>query len=109
MYAALERPVRKIIENAGEDGGRILGEMERQAEKNKNIGFNVMTMNFGDMIKQGIMDPAKVTRSAVQNAVSVATMILTTECLVADTPKEDNPLPPMPGGMGGMGGMPGMM
>ena len=109
LYAALERPVRKIIENAGEDGGRILGEMERQAEKNKNIGFNVMTMNFGDMIKQGIMDPAKVTRSAVQNAVSVATMILTTECLVADTPKEDNPLPPMPGGMGGMGGMPGMM
>ncbi len=109
LYVALERPIRKIIENAGEDAGRVLGEMERQSKdsKNSNIGFNVMTMEYGDMIKQGIADPAKVTRSAVQNAVSVATMILTTECLVADAPKPESAsaMPPM----GGMGGMPGMM
>ena len=106
LYRALERPIRKLIENAGEDSGRVLGEVERRAkeEKNSNIGFNVMTLEYGDMIKQGISDPAKVTRSAVQNAVSVATMILTTECLVADAPKEETPNP-----MAGMGGMPGMM
>lgn len=107
LYRALEKPIRKIIENAGEDAGRVIGEMERQAKekKNDNIGFNVMTMDHGDMINEGIADPAKVARSAVQNAVSVAIMILTTECLVADAPKDEEPLP-MGGGMGG--GMPMM-
>ncbi len=103
LYKALEKPTRMIVENAGEDSGRILGELE--SKNSKNIGFNVITMEYGDMIKQGIIDPAKVTRSAVQNAVSVATMVLTTECLVADLPKEERD---SPAGMGG-GGMPGMM
>lgn len=107
LYRALERPIRKIIENSGEDAGRVLGEMERMArdKKNENIGFNVMTMKYGDMIEEGIADPAKVARSAVQNAVSVAIMVLTTECLVADAPKDEEPTP-MGAGMGG--GMPMM-
>lgn len=107
LYRALERPIRKLIENAGEDAGRVLGEMERlsREKKNDNIGFNVMTMSYGDMVEMGIADPAKVTRSAIQNAVSVATMILTTECLVADTQKEEHEHMPMGAGMGGMPGM----
>ncbi|MFZ5424444.1 MAG: chaperonin GroEL [Patescibacteria group bacterium] len=113
LYRALERPARVIIENAGEDGGKVLGEIERlgKEKKDNGIGFNVMTMKYGNLIEAGVTDPAKVTRSALQNAVSVATMILTTECLVADAPKEDEgaAMGGMPGGMGGMGGMPGMM
>jgi chaperonin GroEL len=115
LYKALEKPARLIVTNAGEDAGQVLGEVERRGveEKNPNIGFNVMTMEYVDMIKAGILDPAKVTRSAIQNAVSVATMILTTECLVTDAPKEDKDADGaggMPGGgMGAMGGMGGMM
>jgi len=108
LYSALEQPIRKLIENAGEDARKVLAELERQSEngKNVNVGFNVMTLEYGDMIKHGIADPAKVTRSAIQNAVSVATMILTTECLVADAPRPEAPvMPPMGGGMGGMSGM----
>ncbi len=88
---ALEKPLRVIVENAGEDSGRILSNIERiqEEKKNHNIGFNVMTMEYSDMISEGILDPAKVTRSALQNAVSVATMILTTECLITDTPKAE--------------------
>lgn len=88
---ALEKPLRVIVENAGEDSGRILSNVERiqEEKKNHNIGFNVMTMEYSDMISEGILDPAKVTRSALQNAVSVATMILTTECLITDTPKAE--------------------
>ncbi|MBI2414722.1 chaperonin GroEL [candidate division WWE3 bacterium] len=110
LYKALEKPIRKIVENAGEDSGKILAELERHAkdQKNDNIGFNVMTMEFGDMIAQGIADPAKVTRSGIQNAVSVSNMILTTECLIADAPKKEQNGGGMPS-MGGMGGMDGMM
>lgn len=88
---ALEKPLRVIVENAGEDSGKILSNVERiqEEKKNHNIGFNVMTMEYSDMIEEGILDPAKVTRSALQNAVSVATMILTTECLITDTPKSE--------------------
>ena len=88
---ALEKPLRVIVENAGEDSGRILSNVERiqEEKKNHNIGFNVMTMEYSDMISEGILDPAKVTRSALQNAVSVANMILTTECLITDTPKAE--------------------
>lgn len=88
---ALEKPLRVIVENAGEDSGRILSNIERiqEEKKNNNIGFNVMTMEYSDMIEEGILDPAKVTRSALQNAVSVATMILTTECLITDVPKSE--------------------
>lgn len=110
LYNALEKPVRLIVSNAGVDAGRIIGEIERLAteKKNSNMGFNVMTMKYVDMIEEGITDPAKVTRSAIQNAVSVATMILTTECLVTDAPQEKDENSSA-GGMGGMGGMPGMM
>jgi len=88
---SLEKPLRVIVENSGEDSGRILSNIERiqEEKKNHNIGFNVMTMEYSDMIEEGILDPAKVTRSALQNAVSVATMILTTECLITDTPKSE--------------------
>jgi chaperonin GroEL len=109
LNEALEKPVRLIVRNAGADDGRVLAEIEKRAldEKNPNIGYDVIKMEFVDLFKQGIIDPAKVTRSAIQNAVSAATMILTTECLVADAPKKEEPA--MPAGMGGMGGMDGMM
>jgi chaperonin GroEL len=88
---ALEKPLRVIVENAGEDSGKILSNVERiqEEKKNHNYGFNVLTMEYTDMIEQGILDPAKVTRSALQNAVSVSTMILTTECLIVDAPKNE--------------------
>ena len=106
LWEALEKPARLIIRNAGVDDGKVLAEIERRAidEKNPNIGFDVIKMEYEDMIKAGIIDPAKVTRSAIQNAVSAATMIITTECLVTDAPKKDSSMPSM-GGMGGMGGM----
>lgn len=110
LYTALEKPIRMIVQNSGADAGMILGELERlQKEKNDaNIGYNVVKMEYGDMVKEGIIDPAKVTRSALQNAVSVAIMVLSTECLVAEAPKKEEPMPG--GGMGGagMGGMGGM-
>ncbi len=108
LYKALEKPARLIISNAGEDPGKVLGTIDSMVKekKNQNIGFNVMTMDYIDMIKAGILDPAKVTRTAIQNAVSVATMILTTESLIAELPEEKEPTT---GGMGGMGGMPDMM
>jgi chaperonin GroEL len=105
---ALDKPFRVIVQNAGEDSGKILAKLEnhRETNNNDNFGFDVMQMEFVDMIKEGIIDPAKVTRSALQNAVSVATMILTTDCLVADLPKEEDKS--QAGGMGGMNDM-GMM
>ena len=76
-------------------------------EGNGSYGFNAATGEFGDMIDMGILDPAKVTRTAIQAAGSVAGMMITTEAMVTDIPKDDAPMPPMPdmGGMGGMGGM----
>ncbi|KKP69110.1 chaperonin GroL [candidate division CPR3 bacterium GWF2_35_18] len=99
---AMEEPIRQIAANAGVDAGWVV----KEVEKNKgDYGFNVVTMEFGKMIEKGIIDPVKVTRSAVQNATSVATMILTTECLVTDIPEEKPEMPAMPGGMGGGMGM----
>jgi len=114
LFDALEKPFRLIVQNAGEEPGKVLAELERSSNdrKNSNIGYNVLTRKFVDMIKAGITDPTKVARSALRNAVSVAIMVLTTECLVTDAPKNDKDIPGMPagaGGMGGMGGMPGMM
>lgn len=110
LHSALERPIRMIVQNSGADAGMVLGELERQQKEknNANIGYNVVKMEYGDMVKDGIIDPAKVARSALQNAVSVAIMVLTTECLVAEAPKKEEPMPA--GGMGGagMGGMGGM-
>jgi chaperonin GroEL len=107
---ALEFPLRKIAENAGKDGAVILENVRRQQaeKKDKNIGYNVLTEEYVDMVEAGVIDPAKVTRGALENAASIAAMILTTEALIADEPKDDADMPP--GGMGGMGGgMPGMM
>jgi chaperonin GroEL len=107
---ALEVPLRKIAENAGKDGAVILEKVRQaqEAEKNKRIGYNVMSEEYVDMVEAGVIDPAKVTRGALENAASIAAMILTTEALIADEPKAESDMPP--GGMGGMGGgMPGMM
>jgi chaperonin GroEL len=104
LDAALESPLRGILSNAGRDQVWVRETLEKIAneKKNPNFGFDVMSMQAGDMIQKGIIDPAKVTRLALQNAASVATMILTTEALVTDIPEKKEP--PMPGGMppGGM-------
>ena len=108
LHNALEQPIRWIVKNAGEDDGWVIRniEGEKTAKKDSDMGYNAMTGTFESMIKAGIVDPAKVTRSAVQNAASVGTMVLTTECLIADIPeKNEAPAGGMPGGMPGMGGM----
>jgi len=99
MRKALEMPMRKIASNAGMDGAVIIQEVRRQqkAKKNSRIGYNVMTNEFVDTIEAGFPDPAKVTRGAVENAASIAAMILTTEALITDVPEPDKPAaPPMP-------------
>jgi chaperonin GroEL len=96
---SLEVPMRKIASNAGKDGSVILESVRRmQREKgNLNIGFNVISEEYVDMIKDGVIDPAKVTRGALENAASIAAMILTTEALITDIPEKDRPAaPPMP-------------
>jgi len=92
LEKALEQPIRLLIKNTGTDDGKVLAEIERRSEeeKNKNIGYDVLKMEYVDMVKAGIIDPAKVTRSALQNAVSAATMIITTECLVSELPNKDS-------------------
>ncbi|MCA9977935.1 MAG: chaperonin GroEL, partial [Anaerolineales bacterium] len=104
LRAALEAPMRKISENAGQNGDVIIQNVRRaQSEKaDTNIGYNVMTGEYTNMIKAGIIDPAKVTRGALENAASIASMILTTEALITDLPEKDAPAP-MPGGDPGMG------
>ncbi len=107
LYRALEEPMRWIAKNAGADDGwvvRTVEEAEKQNKKVTDYGFNAMTLSFGSMIGAGIVDPAKVTRSAVQNAVSIGMMILTTEALIADIPEKKPEMPGggMPGGMDGM-------
>ena len=101
MRRALEEPMRRIAANAGQDGAVIIDTVRRIAKEkdNKNIGYNVLSGKFEDMVKSGIIDPAKVTRSAVENAASIAAMILTTDALVTDVP-EKNPAPMMPPGGG---------
>jgi len=99
---ALEEPIRQIAENAGLDGAVIA---EKARSEKKGIGFDAAKMEWVDMMKAGIIDPAKVTRSALQNAASIASLLLTTECAITDIP-EKKEAPAMPGGgMGGMGGM----
>ena len=101
---ALEAPIRKLASNAGQDGSVIIDTVRRTAaeKKNTNIGFNVLTGEYTDMIKAGVIDPVKVVRGALENAASIAAMILTTDVLITDVPaKESAPAMP-PGGMGGM-------
>ena len=101
----MEEPIRQIAYNAGMEGAVIV---ENVRKAKKGIGFNALTEEYVDMIKAGIVDPCKVTRSALQNASSIAAMILTTESIVADKP-EKTAAPAMPGAGGMGGGMPGMM
>ena len=108
---ALERPTRQIAKNAGVDGSIIIGKLLEQ--ENQNYGYNAQTGKFTDLVKDGIIDPTKVVRSAMQDAASVAGLLITAEAVIADIPEEKKDMPPMPdmsgGGMGGMGGgMPGM-
>jgi len=104
---ALEEPIRQIVENAGQEGSVIV---QKVAVESTNIGYNAETDKFEDMLKAGIIDPAKVTRTALQNAASIAGLMITTEALVSDMPEDEKaPAMPMggggmPGGMGGMGG-----
>ena len=106
VRSALEVPLRKIAANAGKDGSVILDNVRRQQVEKKdiNIGYDVLTEEFVNMVKAGVIDPAKVTRGALENAASIAAMILTTEALITDIPEPEGPMPGggMPGGMGGM-------
>ncbi|WP_375692413.1 chaperonin GroEL [Bartonella sp. AP4SXKL] len=101
---ALQAPARQIASNAGEEAAIIVGKvLENNAD---TYGYNTATGEFGDLIALGIVDPVKVVRSALQNAASIASLLITTEAMVAEVPKKDTLMPPMPaGGMGGMGGM----
>lgn len=102
VLRAMEEPMRQIVANAGEEPSVIVNAV---SQKKGNYGYNAQTGAFGDMIEMGVLDPAKVTRTALQNAASVAGLILTTDCMVGEIP-EDKPMPAgMPGGMGGMDGM----
>ena len=99
---AMEAPLREIVTNAGEEPSVIVN---RVKEGSGNFGYNAANGEFGDMIEFGILDPTKVTRTALQNAASIAGLMITTEAMVADAPKKDEPMMPPGGGMGGMGGM----
>jgi len=97
---ALEAPIRKLAENAGQDGAVIIENVRRIAKEqnNKHIGYNVLSGEYGDMLKAGVIDPLKVVRGALENAASIAAMILTTEALVTDVPEKEKPAPMPPGG-----------
>ena len=104
---ALEEPLRQIVQNAGAEASVVVNKVK---EGKGNFGFNAATDEFGDMVKMGILDPTKVVRTALQNATSIAGLMITTECMVADLPKkEEAGMPAGMGDMGGMGGMGGMM
>ena len=98
---ALEEPIRIIAQNAGAEGAIVVGKVKES--KDKNFGYNAQTDKFEDLVASGVIDPTKVTRTALQNAASIASLLLTTECVVVEK-KEKDKTPPMPGG-GGMGGM----
>ncbi|WP_342140537.1 TCP-1/cpn60 chaperonin family protein, partial [Methylobacterium fujisawaense] len=102
VLKALEAPIRQIAQNAGVEGSIVVGKITDKADS-ETYGFNAQTEEYVDMIQAGIVDPAKVVRTALQDAASVAGLLVTTEAMVADAPKKDSPAPAMPGG--GMGGM----
>jgi chaperonin GroEL len=93
---ALEAPIRRLAANAGQDGSVIIDAVRRESKtkRSKNIGFNVLTGEYTDMIKAGIIDPVKVVRGALENAASIAAMILTTEVLITDVPEKEKAAPP---------------
>ncbi|MBL1432459.1 MAG: chaperonin GroEL [Gammaproteobacteria bacterium] len=102
LRRAMEEPLRQIVSNAGDEASVVLNKV---AEGSGNFGYNAASGEYGDMVEMGILDPTKVTRSALQNAASVAALIITTECMVADAPDDGRIAAPDMGGMTGMGGM----
>jgi chaperonin GroEL len=98
---AIAAPARQIVDNAGDDGAVVIGKLLES--KDYTFGYNAQTGEYGDLVKAGIIDPTKVVRTAIQDAASIAGLLITTEAMVADLPKKDAPMPPMGGG--GMGGM----
>ena len=100
VRASLEAPIRQIAENAGEDGAVIAGKILDHDEY--NWGYDAQTGQFKDLVKAGIVDPTKVVRTALQDAASVAGLLVTTEAMVAETPEKKTPAMPGSGGMGGM-------
>ena len=105
VLRALEAPIRQIAENSGVEGSIVVGKVTENSSE--TYGFNAQTEEYGDMLKAGIVDPAKVVRIALQDAASIAGLLITTEAMVAEAPKRDSSAMPgggMGGGMGGMGG-----
>ena len=102
VLRAMEEPLRQIVANAGDEPSVVVNTV---AQGEGNFGYNAQSAKYGDMVEMGVLDPTKVTRTALQNAASVASLILTTDCMVADLPADDKAVP---AGMDGMGGMPGM-
>jgi len=103
VLRAMEEPLRVIVTNAGDEASVVINQV---ASGSGNYGYNAATGEYGDLVEQGVIDPAKVTKTALVNAASVAGLLLTTDCAICETPKDD--APSMPGGMGDMGGMGGM-
>ena len=103
VLRAMEEPLRQIVANAGDEPSVVVNTV---AQGEGNFGYNAQSAKYGDMVEMGVLDPTKVTRTALQNAASVASLILTTDCMVADLPADDKAVP---AGMDGMAGMPGMM
>ena len=106
VFRAMEEPLRMIVQNAGEEASVVVAKV--LASKDINFGYNAANGTYGDLVEMGVLDPTKVTRSALQNAASIASLMLTTDCMVCEL-AEDKPAGGMGGGMGGMGGMDGMM
>jgi chaperonin GroEL len=102
VLKAIEAPIRQIAENSGAEGSIVVGKI--LDDKSETFGFDAQTEEYVDMIDKTIIDPAKVVRAALQDAASVAGLLVTTEAMVAEVPKDKPAMPPMPGG-GGMGGM----
>ncbi|MBY4895542.1 chaperonin GroEL [Cupriavidus sp. AU9028] len=105
VLRAMEEPLRQIVLNAGEEASVVVAKV---IEGQGNFGYNAASGEYGDLVEMGVLDPTKVTRTALQNAASVASLMLTTDCAVSELPKDES-APAMPAGMGGMGGMDGMM
>jgi chaperonin GroEL len=98
---AIQAPARQIVDNAGDDGAVVVGKLLESHDY--AFGYNAQTGEYGDMVKLGIIDPTKVVRTAIQDAASIAGLIVTTEATITEAPKKDEPAMPQGGGMGGMG------
>ena len=102
VLRAVEQPLREIVANAGDEPSVVVNAVVNGKD---NFGFNATTGEYGDLVEMGVLDPTKVTRTALQNAASIAGLMLTTDCMVAELVEDKPDAPAMPGGMGGMGGM----